>query len=254
MMKAAQTNLQLYAQLQASGWSDEHLALTARAYDLAVELVGARVRHSGKPFVAHFVGTASLAEQVGVSPLGVVVGLVHAIYSSGDWGIAKPGPSRAKRRRVREELGEEVEALLHRYEQTGDIPGCLTLIDSDDPIDRELLLLSLVNRLEDHIDDGMLHQVKRLRRREHYLRYADEITSVVERLEHPCLETAFRYEFERLRAAEPAPGIAAIYETKPGGNAVVALPSYRMRPAVWTLRTTRRGQRVLRRAGQRLRR
>ena len=162
--------------------------------------------------------------------MGVVVGLVHAIYSSGDWGIAKPGPSRAKRRRVREELGEEVEALLHRYEQTGDIPGCLTLIDSDDPIDRELLLLSLVNRLEDHIDDGMLHQVKRLRRREHYLRYADEITSVVERLEHPCLETAFRYEFERLRAAEPAPGIAAIYETKPGGNAVVALPSYRMRP------------------------
>ena len=53
MMKAAQTNLQLYAQLQASGWSDEHLALTARAYDLAVELVGARVRHSGKPFVAN---------------------------------------------------------------------------------------------------------------------------------------------------------------------------------------------------------
>ena len=63
-MLIAQTNLQLYNQLFAQPSTANDLGDVRAAYELAAELFSGLYRCSGKPFVAHVVGTASVVATV----------------------------------------------------------------------------------------------------------------------------------------------------------------------------------------------
>src|SRR5262245_11904038 len=73
----AQTNLQLYNQLLARGWTTNDLHHARAAYELAADLFSGQYRCSGKPFVAHLVGTASVAAAVGLPSELVLAALLH---------------------------------------------------------------------------------------------------------------------------------------------------------------------------------
>jgi hypothetical protein len=130
-----------------------------------MRLFSARFRPSGKPFVAHLVGTASILARFGASVTVVTAGLLHAAYDQGDFGSGRNGITEAKRRQVHKGVGAEVEALIAGYtilqwnrstfsailgELQNRRPGAGR--GSIDPSMENILLIRLANDLEDLVD------------------------------------------------------------------------------------------------------
>jgi (p)ppGpp synthase/HD superfamily hydrolase len=157
----AQTNLQLYAQLRRTGADESDLALVRSGYDLAMHLCPASFRGSGKPLLAHLVGTASILALIGQSARVVTAGLLHAVYVFGDFGDASRGSGDARRARVREAVGAAVEDLIFRYSHfdwnSQTIPAIRERLSSLSALEREVLVIRLANELEDHLDCGVLY-------------------------------------------------------------------------------------------------
>lgn len=154
----AQTNLRLYWDLVEQGWSDEDLGRARRAYDLALELFSARFRGNGKPFLCHLVGTADLLLRSGAPQTMVLAGLLHAAYLQGDFGMGRTGVTRARRRRVRRDVGPDVEFLVHAYSVVPWEPrAILDRIATDgepDTLERRVVRMRLANELEECLDGG----------------------------------------------------------------------------------------------------
>ena len=167
----AQTNLQLYKQLRAAGYPDADLKLVRAAYDLGMRVFPASFRGSGKPLLAHLVGTASILVSVGQSPTVVTAGLLHAAYALGDFGDGRPGMTAVKRDRVRAAVGPTVEDLVARYTafdwNKNTIPSIRARVGSLTPIERDVLVIRLANELEDHLDYGVLYCGNGEKRREY---------------------------------------------------------------------------------------
>jgi (p)ppGpp synthase/HD superfamily hydrolase len=210
MWQVAQTNLQLYNQLRARGWSREDLRVAHRAYELTVSLYSGWFQHDGKPFVAHTLGVASILAHLGRPVEVVATGLLHNIYGNGDFGDGRIFSARpARRRLVRAAVGSAIEELVydfHRemrlerrlqvYEETR--AGALT------PNQRDCLLIDLADVMEKHLDLGVL-----------YAGAADEFiaearkeqsmfVAAAERLGYPQLATELTDAFAATFAAEPS--------------------------------------------------
>ena len=104
MHSYAQTNIQLFNQLRHGGYSNTELSLVRDAYELAMDLFTGRYQPSGKPFVAHVVGTASILASLRLSAQVVAAGLLHNVYEQGDFGNGRNGFSKAKRERQNERM------------------------------------------------------------------------------------------------------------------------------------------------------
>ncbi len=115
-LHVAQTNLSLYRQLHDAGYTHSDVIWVRDAYELAATLFAGQYRGSGKPFVAHLVGTASILAAIDAPPSAVVAGLMHAVYTHGDFGVAR---WRTRRARVRARIGVPAE------DSSGVIAKCL---------------------------------------------------------------------------------------------------------------------------------
>ena len=157
----AQTNLQLYAQLRRLNASEQDLAQVRAGYDLAMQLCPASFRGSGKPLLAHLVGTASILASIRQSARVVTAGLLHAAYVFGDFGDGQSGMTAARRERVRRAAGEDVEDLVARYTRfdwnKNTIPSIRERVGELSAIERDVLVIRLANELEDHLDFGVLY-------------------------------------------------------------------------------------------------
>ena len=163
-MAHAQTNLQLFNELSAAGWTEPDLARARRAYELAMQLFTGQFRANGKPFLAHLVGTASVLASAGRPPHVVLAGLLHAAYASGEWGDGRSRQADERRTRVRETVGPDGEDLVHRYtvlvwsERT--IPELKARVDQLEGPEAEVVAMRLANLLDDYVDLGMAYSHK----------------------------------------------------------------------------------------------
>jgi (p)ppGpp synthase/HD superfamily hydrolase len=89
------------------------------AYELALRLFTGLYRGSGKPFLAHLVGTASILASVRARGPVVAAGLLHAAYTQGEFGNGWGGVAPEKRRRLQEAVGPEAEELVRQYTLLG---------------------------------------------------------------------------------------------------------------------------------------
>jgi hypothetical protein len=152
----AQTNLQLQRQLELAGWSSHDRQRVADAYELAVQLFTGQYRSSGKTFLAHLCGTASITETAGGTIDETLAALVHAAYMEGDFGDGHRGRTAPKQAEVRVVLGTPAETLVAHYtewpwrirlpEVRDGGPGVL------DDWERPIAFLRLANEIEDHVD------------------------------------------------------------------------------------------------------
>ena len=146
----AQTPPQLYLQVLAAGFDADVLARVREASLLAVQQTSNLLRGSGKPFSCHLVGVASLVVETGRGPEVVLAALLHALYQlrvSGD------GNDVARRGKVLEGFGEEVERVLHAYHAAGPLlPGVNVLVRSG--LETDVRVLQLADHLEDGLDGG----------------------------------------------------------------------------------------------------
>jgi len=143
----AQTNLELYAQAIALGYSRVQCRVLSDAYVFALRQVFPLARGSGKPFIAHLVGTASLVMESGCPDDWVIGALLHALYQHRvpfESSLA-PGERRVV---LADRFGTQVDEIVHRY----------TSFESEDLVpfmgagasgDTDVLTLRLADELED---------------------------------------------------------------------------------------------------------
>jgi hypothetical protein len=143
----AQTNLELYAQAIASGYSRAEGRTLADAYQFALRQVFPLARGSGKPFIAHLVGTASLVMASDCPRDWVIGALLHALYQrrvpfQGDL------PPEERRASLADRFGDRVDDLVHRYTvfEAADLRG---LAAGSAEADADVLTLRLADELED---------------------------------------------------------------------------------------------------------
>ena len=158
-MQIAQTNLQLYNQLVDQGRSDTDLSRVRNAYELAMTLFSGAYRASGKPFLAHLIGTASILAWLELSTDVVIAGLLHASFEAGDFADRESGVTAARKERLSKVLTPAVIELLIEYHRMPRAELMNVLSGADpvdwDPLRRQVVLMQLCDTLEEHADGAM---------------------------------------------------------------------------------------------------
>lgn len=195
----AQTNIQLFNQLRRAQYSEADLGYICNVYQFAVQIFASRFRGSGKPFLSHLVGTASILTSIN-APIDVITaGLLHAAYIYGEYGTEERGMTNAKREQVRQAVGVETEELIADYtalkwNKTTILTICDRL-DTFDSKERQVLLIRLANELEDHLDHGVLYCGNAEQRRE-YIRSSLYLSvEMAHKLGFPTLAAALECNF-----------------------------------------------------------
>ena len=215
MHSYAQTNVQLFNQLRAEGYSKQDIQRVAQAYEFAMRLFTGLFLPSGKMFIDHLVGTASILASLHVPVELVIAGLIHAAYLHGNFGGLRKGISETTRNQVKLAVGEEVEKYVVRYELLPWEPETLVLretIDKLSPVDRNVLLMRLANDFEHNLDSGSLY---RDNWPEYIQRAGPAMVSMAEKLGFPSLSAEMASVFgdmvltevpleARIRTSEPA--------------------------------------------------
>ena len=143
----AQTNVELYAQAITCGYGQDERRRFADAYLFAARQVFPLFRGSGKPFIAHLVGTASLVLESGCPEDWVIGALLHALYQRRvpfEGGTSPDG----RRSIVVARFGAAVDDLVHRYTdaESQDLRHCPDELVTAQP---DVLTLRLADELED---------------------------------------------------------------------------------------------------------
>ena len=158
-MPYAQTNIQLYSQLLQADWIDAELRRVQAAYELAMRLFAGHFRPNQKTFLAHLVGTASILAAHGGESETVVAGLLHSVYSHGEFGDSSRGVTPAKRQIVRRAVGDRCEALIAGYTSIrwslSEIIALSTGASRLPVQDKAVTLIKLADVLEDYLERGM---------------------------------------------------------------------------------------------------
>lgn len=143
----AQTNLELYTQAIGAGYSAGDCRLLADAYEFALRQVFPLARGSGKPFIAHLVGTASLVLASGRERHWVIAALLHALYQNRIPFQDGMAPA-ARRSLIQQKFGLVIDDLIHRYTdfESSELAK-VSLVDV--PSMADLLTLRLADELED---------------------------------------------------------------------------------------------------------
>ena len=161
MNSYALTNLQLFNQLRDLGYTQEDLGRMHCTYELARLLFSGQIKASGRTQLSHCVRTASiLAFYHGPVHL-VGAGLIHNVYSRGDFGDGLKGPLAQRRKFFRERLGSDLEQVIRDFvslkwneETLSDFmvgKGSLTY---------DVVFLQLAEILEQHLDGDSLYDQK----------------------------------------------------------------------------------------------
>jgi (p)ppGpp synthase/HD superfamily hydrolase len=202
----AQTNVQLFNQLLSEGYSQEDREVVRVTYEFAMVLFTGLFLPSGKPFIDHLVGTASILASLHVPVEMVAAGLIHAAYLHGDFGGTTSGISETKREQVRGVVGEAIEDYVAKYDRLlwnaqkiGTIHDNLADLG---PIDREVLLIRLANELEHQLDLGGMYFAESEKGQERHQRYMKSygpmLMSMAERLGFSALAAEMAQVFKNV--------------------------------------------------------
>ena len=153
----AQTIIQLFNQLQEKGYTAADLSMVAQVHQVAIRLHSGRYEGSGKTFMAHNVGTASILGSLSASAALVSAGLIHNAYE-----IArqrKGASAETFREYLHREIPPEVDKYVARFpELHAAKPGFAQTLSLLDDRDRETALLQVANIMEHCLDRGPLYR------------------------------------------------------------------------------------------------
>lgn len=231
-MMVARTAAQLFRQLRAQDRPLAELELVRRAYDFGTPLHSARFEVDGTPFHVHGLGVASVTGQLGAPAHVVAAGVLHNVYTTGDWGDGRGrGPRPARRDRIRAGVDPAVEAVLtdlHHARLGGLLERAIAAPASLDEGERTLVQLELGD-LYDKWEDGRI-RYSLDGRSDRATVEADEagIVALARHAGDDRLAEAFAAAFGRVHAEDIPPSLALGRRY----SAVVLPLSARERPSV----------------------
>jgi (p)ppGpp synthase/HD superfamily hydrolase len=245
----AQTNVQLYNQLQREHRSAEELAQVRRAYDLARTLYSGYFQADGAPFMAHLVGVASIVARLGLTSDVVAAACLHNVYTAADFGDGRGKSATAQRRKLLENtVGQQVEIVVHSFwamlrRQPVPIHTLKGQIDDMTPRDVQLVVMDLADTLEKCHDLGPLYYGDSESMLEYARREGSALIDVAERLGYPMLAAWLSDAFSRLLSATVSPALRPANSPQKYARQIIPRSCMR-RPAV---AARRRMWRLLRR-------
>ena len=158
MQPLAQTNLQLYRELLAAGWDEEDVSDVRDAHEFAADVHSTQFRRSGKPFIAHLVGTASAVARAGAGSDMVRAALLHAVYQEGEFGSGVPGISERKRAAVQAVVGVDVDARVVCYTQhqlgLDELRAWMADVELLSTLERDVAVLRVANEVDDYPENA----------------------------------------------------------------------------------------------------
>jgi (p)ppGpp synthase/HD superfamily hydrolase len=207
-LPAAQTSVELFNQLQRQHATDADLRLIRTAHGWAMSAFACRMHASGKPYLSHGIGAASVLAGCGLSADIVAAGLVHGAYRWGDFGPWRMSGA-LKRQRLARDLGARVEAHAYRFQTLPwslpavvDVRERLTTLDDHT---RTVVLMRLASDLDNLRDRGLLFCTDAEQRREVIERKAPVLAELADRLGFPLLARALMAAAaDTLRGSVPA--------------------------------------------------
>ena len=207
MELVAQTNLQLYNQLRAQGYSQEELVVVHRAYEFLTTIYPGYYQADGKPFVVHTVGVASILAHLKLPTEFIAAGLLHNIYGNGDFGDGRRAVATARRRRiVRKAVGDRIEGLIERFPRCRirpkSTPDILSRIDQFDEIDKKLIVIDLADYLEKYIDLGVCYWGNSQSLADTVAQHGETLVAIAVRIGYPQLAAMLNEAFAYARAAQ----------------------------------------------------
>jgi uncharacterized protein DUF6817 len=231
LAEIAQTNLQLYGQLIAIGWSEPNLDRTRAAYAFASDVFAGQMRSSGKTFLEHLVGTASTVAAVGGRPPLVHAALLHAVYTHGEFGDGRRNATEPKRAAVRAVIGTEAEELVSGYAAlayTADtIHDWQQRARNLSPREHDLAVLRLANEVDEHIDLGT-----RYSDRYGHPMSSDPIFKTMITIACELDEPALADLMTQIRIAEADVEVPMVLWSLSSGSEVIVPRTYWRRPAI----------------------
>lgn len=199
-MRYAQSILELLSQLYLDGYDRSDLFRARDAYGLATRAFTGLVRPSGKLFIDHAVGTASVLHVVGAPSAITCAGLIHSIYTHGEMGRWRKGISKASRREVEAVVGLQVEELVAGYTalrwNRATVSAIATELKTYDAIGRGAVLMRLANEVDEHLDGGVLYLPDAERRRNADMLLLPSLVTMAEELGYPILASELARVFE----------------------------------------------------------
>lgn len=194
--------------MRDAGYPASEVVAVRRASEVAVRLFSGLHRASGKPFVVHLTGTASVLASIG-SPLRLVVaGLLHATYVHGRFGDGPSGATPSRRALLAGSIGGPAEEIVLRYAtlpwEQGETNGSSMAIARLDPLERDVVVARLANEVEEAIDCGILFHVDGESRRTLFLAAAPRWSAWARQLGQEPLARALEDAADSLaREADP---------------------------------------------------
>lgn len=202
----AQTNIQLFNQMRARGYAAPDVTMVASAYDFGTEIFTAKFRASGKPLLAHLVGTASVLCAIDAPASVVAAAVLHAAYLFGEFGDGRPGMTPEKRAILRQAVGEKIEDLIARYHALQWREVMIAALDAGapplSPAVADALLIRLANELEDHLDLGVLYCGNARQRREAITSSLHLCVDLAQNMGQPFLAAELGRAFDEVMASE----------------------------------------------------
>jgi gluconolactonase len=219
----AQTNIQLFNQLRSDGYSKADLDLVRNAYELAMVLFSGRFQPSGKSFIAHVVGTASILASLGLPAPVVAAGLLHNLYEKGDFSDGRTGVSKARRRKIRNVLGSDVETYVAKFPALYWEPKTIWIArhapDKLDPAKRAVLLILFADHLEHLLDLDLLYYEERAKR--FLIERSEAAVEIAAALGAPRLARELSEAIRKTESSEP-PAWSSKHRAR--SNAFVVVP------------------------------
>lgn len=196
--KRAQTNIQLYSQLLASGYTIHDVSKVQAAYLLLTQLFAGQVRPDGRPFVCHLVGVGSILAMLESFTSTVIAGLLHSAYTHGDFGMGRGEITSQARAQLRIAVGTEIEQILATYSNYSWNPSTVanwtasaSTLDADM---RQIVVIRLADTLEDALDHALLLSSKQ--ENPHREIPVENIVKLAEAFGHPRLGNSLRVVFK----------------------------------------------------------
>jgi len=167
MHRYAQTYLQLHHQLREMEYSHTQMRDIQHAYKFAIHLFAGYFQANGKELLSHVIGTASILTSLNASPHIIAAGLLHNVYSRGDFGDGQSGFTPGRQERVKGVVGNDTEGLLYTFHTMWWNPNSFSSIYDQlpryDEIQRTVVLLHLADHLEHNLDYGTVYYCDRQR-------------------------------------------------------------------------------------------
>jgi (p)ppGpp synthase/HD superfamily hydrolase len=152
----AQTNIQLFNQLAECAYSMTEIEYVRDSYVFAMPLFSGQYRPSGKTFIAHAVGTASVLATFRAPAHLLAAAILHSAYTLGVWGTLRRSIDERKRNRLRKAIGFEAEFLVHAYASfEWNEHQVRRLLESKSPLsarERDVVMIRLANEVDEYAE------------------------------------------------------------------------------------------------------